>query len=727
LSSVASLVSRDAEPGDGRRTAQRSAALILAFVSAALLFVVQPHLGRRLAPTVGGGPAVWNACLVFFQAALLLGYAYAFWMVRRSPRQATLIHTAVLLSGCVWLFLSSPNAATPITASPTLQTLATLIVMVGLPAVALCATTPLLHQWAGGYRVYAASNAGSLLALLIYPTVIEPNLGLDVQWAVWRWAFVVFAAAMIGCGVVWAKASPFAERKATTFLRSENDRGWPWLFWSALASALLVSTTQRITEDVAGGPLLWLPPLALFLLASILAFAGWSPPARAFAVALALLLLNRGFFVAGSALISTTCNLLTSELATLFVASWCSFAVLYRSRPSDEDAAAFYLWIALGGALGGCLAALVAPHVFRSTVEHPFELFLLCLFLPTGSSTRRPSSLEWLTLCIAIGLIAWLRPKGGEAAAMETALLVGGFGMLLVLAVNRKPALGLLIGVPFALFVSAPDGSVVKQVRSEFGVHRVVRYGDDSDPVHALRHGGINHGWQNRALGMTMEPRGYYHPESAVGQALDWRKEKSGGDVAVVGLGAGAALVHRRPDQRFVFFEIDPAVASIAADPNLFTYLQDAGEGAEVRIGDGRFSLFQTPDGSFETIFLDAFSGDAVPTHLLTKEAFDLYVRKLKPDGVVIVNITNWFVDLEAVVVRVGTSVGLKCVGRFQEQSRTDEKLEAAPTRCLVFARDEDTLAGLLEKVEWQRIQPSPASPLWTDDYCDVWSILRWR
>jgi hypothetical protein len=719
-------------------------AAAVAFLSAGLLFSVQPHLGRRLLPTVGGGPAVWNACLVFFQTALLLGYGWAFVLIRRIPHRAMALHGIVLLASCVWLFAIAPMKFHAFESSPTLKTLALLFVSVGLPIVALSATAPFAHHWSsandpGGdhYGVYAASNAGSLLALLIYPVMIEPNFGLDDQWAFWRWGFLALAAAMNG--LAWKAQADVLQIPSSLLQRSDDGSAKldlkakiAWLFWSAAPSALLVSATQRITEDVAVGPMLWLPPLVCFLAASILAFAGRSPTLAVFAWMLPILLLIRGMVLAVAEFAPTLWIQLAVELIVLFIAAWCSFAVLYSKRPSDADAASFYVWLALGGALGGGLASLAAPHLFRSTGEHPLVLLLVCLCLPirgTGSVC-----LQVFTLIGAASLIALSRPLGDEAAALEWLLLLGSVGMLMAVGMRRSLAFGLAVGTPIALLVQLTGGASAANVlfaeRSEFGVHRVVRTHDFGDEIdfHALRHGGVVHGWQCREEGRSQEPLGYYHPESAVGEALDWNKSTSGkGDVAVVGLGAGAALVHRRSDQRFVFFEIDPTVVRIASDRRLFSYLSDAGNGAEIRIGDGRLLLEQTPDSSFTTIFLDAFGGDAVPTHLLTREAFATYVRKLKPGGVIIVNITNWYVDLEATLVKAGESVGLSAVGKQQQSERKEVRPGMAPTRCVVLAGDENRLAGLASRPGWRRLRPTPRTSLWTDDFCDLWSVVRWK
>ena len=422
-------------------------AAAVAFLSAGLLFSVQPHLGRRLLPTVGGGPAVWNACLVFFQIALLLGYGYAFLLIRRIPSRAMALHGMVLLVSCVWLYAIAPTRFPAFEASPTLKTLALLFVSVGLPIVALSATAPLAHHWSTAndpgddhYGVYAASNAGSLLALLIYPVMIEPNFGLDDQWTFWRWGFLALAAAMNS--LAWRTRLDASLIPPAALQQNGDDSAKPdlttriaWLFWSAVPAALLVSATQRITEDVAGGPMLWAPPLVCFLAASILAFAGRSPTIAFFAWMLPVLLLVRGTVLAVAEFTPTLWIQLAVELVVLSVAAWCSFAVLYSKRPSDADAASFYVWLALGGALGGGLTSLAAPHLFRSTAEHPLVLLLVCLFLPTqGTGSVR---LQVFTLVGAALLIALSRPLGGEAAALEWLLLLGSVGMLMAVGMRR--------------------------------------------------------------------------------------------------------------------------------------------------------------------------------------------------------------------------------------------------------------------------------------------------
>lgn len=698
----------------------------LAFASAALLFSVQPYFGKKLLPSVGGGPAVWNACLVFFQSALVAGYLYAAELNR--SKRGGLIHACFLVAASVWLFAVPAQSFEAVGGSPTLATLLTLTVSAGLPVAALCATTPLLHHWGGGYRIYAASNAGSLAALVFYPFVVEPNLGLASQWNYSRWAYVAFAAALTFFALrrPWTSTGTAADAAAPTFR-------WSWLFWPALPSALLVSTTQTITEDVAAGPLLWLPPLVLFLVASILAFAGFPLPIRWISRLLAPMLLIRSALLAVAAVSPSLAVPSAVELATLLLASWSAFSILFSQRPSETNAGGFYVALAVGGAAGGAVVSLGAPHVFHSLAEHPLALLLLVLFAPVASGSRRNFRLEGAVVILAAIVILSSREAGREAASLESMLLFGSIGMTAAFAVERRLPYALAIGIPLALlassFASTSGNRPLAAERSEFGVHRVmqVRDGDHEGDLHALRHGGVNHGWQNRTPGKSAEALGYYHPQSAVGEALAWRNNNSNGDVAVIGLGAGAALVHRNPAQRFVFFEIDPAVVRIAKNPALFSYLDEAGERAEIRLGDGRLRLSQETDGTFETIFLDAFSGDAVPTHLLTREAFATYQRKLKPDGVVIVNITNWFVDLEAVVARSGELNGLNCVGKDQTGGRLESGLRPAPTRCLVLSMDERLLGDLVRREGWERKRTSPKPPLWTDDFGDVWSVIRWR
>jgi hypothetical protein len=724
----------------GSRVNFRLFAAVLAFLSASLLFSVQPHWGRRLAPSIGGGPPAWNACLVFFQAALLAGYTYALWLPRRLAGRAAVVHGAFLIAAASWLFTVSAAPPLESAASPTLDAVLASAASIGLPVFVLSATAPLLHRWGaargvhgrGGYGVYAASNAGSLAALVAYPIAIEPNLGLDAQWAGWRMGFVAFAGLMIPFALGRSRHGLTPLGRSESIPRPADNARGSWVFWSALPSALLVSATQRITEDVAAGPMLWLPPLVAFLLASIFAFAGRSPSIDAFAWILVPLLFVRSAVLVAANLAPLLWLPFAVELFILFFASWCSFAILYSKRPADADSASFYLCLSLGGALGGGIVTLLAPRLFRSTVEHPLELLLLCLLLPTtaGSPGRTVSS--WVVGVGAIVLAALGIHDGSESAAVEWLLLLGSVGMLLAMAIQRPPAFGLAMATPLALAVQfgAPrDRAVLTAVRSEFGVHRVVEFQDeDGVRYHALRHGGVVHGWQCRESSRVQEPLGYYHPTSAVGEALAFRKETGGaGDVAVIGLGAGAALVHRRTDQRFVFFEIDPAVAKIAADPRFFTYLNQTGESAEVRVGDGRLLMNRAPDGAFSTIFLDAFSGDAVPTHLLTKEAFALYRRKLKPDGAIVVNATNWFVDLEPIVANVGSSVGLSVVGKSQTGGRSPVNPGPTPTRCVVLMKDETLLARLSSRPGWRPPARHDETPLWTDDFCDLWSILRWR
>jgi len=713
-------------------------AAAVAFMSAALLFSAQPHWGRRLAPALGGGPAVWNACLVFFQTALLGGYIYALLLLQRWPSRAPTIHALVLVAASVWCVFGPTASITDGTAPPTLQAFVALATSIGPPILALAATAPLAHRWSisndagrGSYSVYAASNAGSLLALLVYPTLIEPTLGLTDQWSAWRLGFVTFAVAT---AVFSRRANAnlrarFDQFNAQSSVKPDVAQSPSWLFWSALPSALLVSTTQKITEDVAGGPLLWLPPLAVFLVASILAFAGRSPPLWMFAWALALLLLVRGTVSSIAGVAPTLWIHLSVEIAVLFTAAWCAFAVLYTNRPVDAESSRFYVWLALGGAVGGGLASFAAPHLFHSTAEHPFALLLLVLFLPTPGP--RLIRLDLALVLVALLLTFIGRSRGGEAATLEALLLAGGFGMLLALAVRRPPSFGLALAAPLAFalpYLAGDDRRVVAALRSEFGVHRVVEFEAEGARYHALQHSGVIHGGQCREPGRHQEPFGYYHPESALGEAFAWRQRSSqGGDAAFVGLGAGGTLVYRKPQQRFIYFEIDPAVVRLASDPRCFSYVAEAGVFAEIRIGDGRLLIERSPDGVFETILLDAFSGDAVPTHLLTREAFAAYQRTLKPGGAIIVHVSSWFVDLEATVAKAGASVGLYAVSKNQLGGGGMLRPGPAPTRCVVLMNDERRLEELRRRPGWSQIKAADQTPLWTDDFCDLWSVVRLR
>jgi hypothetical protein len=663
------------------------------FLGAFLLFAVQPLAGRYILPWLGGGAGVWTACLLFFQVVLVAGYAYAH--VIGGHRRGRSIHIALLIA-CLPLLPVRPDAAHAFftaEARPTLDVLVLLATSVGPPYFLLCATAPLLQRWysrahegRSPYRLYALSNAGSLIALLTYPVLVEPALGRDAQVDVWSSLFVVFA---IGCGVVaWRARDDDGEAEGHgDEPRPTGRRTLLWVALSASAATLLVAVTNQLSSDVAAVPLLWVIPLAIYLLTFILAFAVRGGTSR---VALLLALAFIAPLVVAS-LFEDHIISLQQELpvlcAALFASCLLCHGELARTKPSPVYLTRFFVFVALGGALGGAFAALVAPVLFSGY----WELHLS------------------FSACVALGVArAWVERGRGRvwlwAATLGTGLLV----------------------VSLALHVGEQGRGIIDVERNFYGVIRVQEDVLSDDVTRRrLLHGFVNHGSQHfTADGPSRVPGTYFSAESGVARAITRHPRRQAGqplDVLVIGLGVGALAAWGEPGDRFDFVEINPAVERAARTH--FTYLKDSKARTSVVIGDGRRVVeannAQRQTARYDVLVLDAFSGDAVPLHLLTVDAARIWWAALKPGGVLAFNLTNRFVDLEPVVRGLAEEVGahLVVLDSGEDELVSDSSL---PARWAVLIRDNASLADDLGGASG-----SGPSLRWTDDDTSLVKILK--
>lgn len=736
------------------------------FVSATLLFLVEPMLAKMALPSLGGSSAVWNTCLVFFQTVLLAGYLYAHattkWLGRKTQ---IVVHVCLALLFLALLPLHIPIGwEPPVEGSPVLWILRMLSVAVGMPFFLLSASTPMLQHWFSHsgdksandpYFLYAASNAGSLIGLLSYPLLLEPTFPLSLQSRLWSYGYVLFVTLTVACGaLVWrgnprtaAATEPFPEQVA-----SASNLAWkPRLRWIALAfvpSSLMMGVTTALTTDVPAIPLFWVLPLAFYLLSFVLVFAKRPPISHQWLVRrLPLLIL--------AALIPTVCKatfpllvLIVLYLLVLFAVALVCHGELALSRPEAAHLTEFYLWISFGGALGGIFNALVAPRVFSTVVEFPLALILAALLRPpidvkaeTPARTARMKRND-LLLPVALGLcmvagITTLAHYGLQGNhSIET--LFFGYSMVWCMSFGKRPvrfAAGLAAMLLASSLYTPIFGQVLHTERNFFGVLRVTN--SPNGRLRYLIHGGTLHGVQSLDPAKSRDPLSYYAESGPAGSILRALQTKAlyagNGEVrkpkwAVVGLGAGTMACYLQPGESLTYYEIDPAVKRIASDPRYFTFLQQCGPAVQTVLGDARLKLRTAPDGGYDLIVLDAFSGDRIPMHLMTREALALYTRKLAPGGILAFHISNLYLQLAPTLCALAQDAGMVCL--MQEENGISESQTDAgklPSRWVVMARSRTDLGVLATDPHWVPVAVPPGTQVWTDDYSNLLRLIKWN
>ena len=720
------------------------------FVSAALLFAVQPLFARMALPLLGGSPSVWNAALVFYQATLLAGYVYAHVSTRfLSVRTQALLHILLVLMPLLILPIRiASDWAPPSNVNPTLSFLALLTGAVGLPFFALSTTAPILQRWftksdhpsaADPYFLYAASNAGSFLALLSYPLVVDRLLPLSVQarwWAIGYAAFLVLVGAT-ALGVVrrpYAAAAPSGTASAAAPSGHPFARRARWLIFALIPSSLMLGVTTHISTDLAALPLLWVIPLSIYLLSFVLVFARRPLPHRFFVRLLPIAAFAVVFTLAVKA-IEPIAFVVPVHLTLLFVASMVCHGELARDRPASADLTEFYLWMAVGGVLGGAFNALAAPLLFGSVVEYPLMIVAALLVAPLGEGSpplapRRvftmPRGLD-VAVPIAVAALTLSLVTGMEKTAFTPRtqyLIAFGLPALVAFGFSRQPVrFGLAMGA--ILLVSTVFGSArghtVHSERTFFGVHRVAV--DPSGAYHQLLHGGTIHGLQSLDPARRREPLGYFSASGPAGQILGSLAPRPA-RIAVVGLGNGTLAAYARRGESWTFFEIDAAVERIARDPRWFTYLADSPGAVSVRLGDGRLSLAAGVD-RYDVLILDAYSSETIPLHLLSREALRVYRARLTPSGLLVFHISNRYFDLAPVVAGLAQDAGLEWRVRKEELSDPEEiRRGSIPSTWAVLTSDAAALGVLTADRRWRRVPPNGAD-VWTDDHSSLLSALR--
>ena len=686
------------------------------FLSAFLLFEVQPMIAKMILPWFGGTSAVWSTCMLFFQLVLLLGYLYAHWMNRTfTPRRQAIFHSAALAISLASLPVI-PSEAWRSTAvgQPSLRILGLLAVTVGLPYFLLSSTSPLLQAWYARankqgmpYRLFALSNFASMLALLSYPTLIEPNLANRNQAWVWTAGYVCFAAVCALTAWRSSNAVP-AESPADADTRMADDASAPrwglrllWLGLSGAASVLLLAVTTHLTQDVAAIPFLWIVPLIIYLLTFILCFEAPALYQRFFFIP--LFLASAAFMAlqlwpsSGEVSIQWVKRLVSLDMKTmiatlagsLFVTCMVCHGELVRLKPHPRYLTGFYVTVSLGGAIGGLFVGLVAPNLFRAYYEFPIGL--------------------GLTMLVVVAVFA------RELWPLDAASRIAGTAAL-------AATLGVYFWCLSGIMKETVRGYRVVQ-RNFYGQLRVY---DDANPVsdptaaRKLVHGVINHGQQMLREGYRREPVTYFCPQSGVGRTMletEGRPRKMG----IVGLGCGTLAAYGRRGDTIRIYEINPQVLDIARTE--FTYLSDTPAVIQPALGDGRLVLEAEPDQQFDVLVIDAFSGDAVPVHLLTREAFRLYFRHLKPDGILVVNISNKYLDLEPVMERAANEfqkTGLV----YHWDADEEDQLCFSCSWTVIMSKEAAAAHPKLVEAGTLMTQRRPFR-VWTDDFSNMYSILK--
>ena len=674
------------------------------FWGAFLLFLVQPLIARFILPWFGGGPAVWTTCMLFFQLLLLGGYAYAHFSISRlTPRRQVITHLVLLALAVALLPITPGDAWKPTDGSHAAgHILLLLLGCLGLPYLVLSATGPLLQAWfskanpgVSPYRLYALSNVGSLLALLIYPFYLEPQLSRQAQADGWSWGLAIYAGLTAWCGLkVWKSAAADGEtaKQAEAEAPASVGRKLLWFALPACGVMLLLAITNKLCQDIAVVPFLWVLPLSLYLLSFIISFDSPRWYHRAFWIPLLAVLLGlvvQNLYKAESHPDITP--LATLYLGTLFVACMVCHGEVYRLRPGASRLTGFYLSLSAGGAAGGLFVALVAPFVFPDYFELHLALFLtaaLVLVVLRQDSTLplREGRARW----------AWAVPFVALAAL--------GYGLADVATTSLRGSLSTTRGFYGVLKVNDNDAG-------NEGLHHLT-----------LQHGATIHGLQYVDPEKRTDPSSYYTSTSGIGRLL--RAHKPGGvrRVGAIGLGCGTLAAWGRAGDTFRFYEINHDVAHLAT--STFTYLKDSKAKTELVMGDARLSMELEANQQYDVIVLDAFSSDAIPVHLLTLEAFDHYQRHLKPDGAIVVHVSNRYLDLHPVVYRIADKIGFPAIP-IEANDTAYEDAGFYGSDWIIMTRNQVLLQQpLLKDVTKETVEFPARIMYWTDERSDLLSIL---
>ena len=714
------------------------------FLSAALLFAIEPMFGKMVLPRLGGSPAVWTTCMLFFQVALLLGYWYAHigpsWL---GLRRHTAVHL-VLLALCLFLLpiTVTDTAGAARLEHPTLWLLAVLTISLGVPFVLLSSTGPLLQVWFSRtshpsahnpYFLYAASNAGSLLALLSYPFLLEPTTTLKGQTRLWSLGYVALVALVSVCAFYLMRSSGSSphlpEPAATAAPRVSRGTMLRWVLLAFVPSSFFLALTTHMTTDIAAVPLLWIIPLVLYLLSFTMVFGRrswirqsvllrWQP--------IGLIVLAIIDFWGPSA---SGPWLLPLHLIVFFVTALVCHGELAATKPHPSRLTDFYLCIAVGGMFGGIFNALLAPALFDSVLEYPLTILIACAVRPWPAAQTSSNRIGWepALITVACALMVWTRISDPDRPATAAVVFSSALVAVICLRMSRDPArftLAIGLVVIGAIITGGARPNILLKDRNFFGVREVRE--DPEKRMRWLMHGTTNHGAQSTDPAMRREPVTYYHRPGPIGDVFRAFPPVAGRRVAVIGLGAGGLSAYAGSGEEWTFYEIDPDIARVATDTSYFTYLSDTPASTRLVLGDGRLAIAEAPDGYYDVIVVDAFSSDAIPTHLLTLEALSVYRRKLSPTGILAWHLSNRYLDLEPVLGNLLRTAGVAGLIRVNIDRAPVQETSGYPTIWAAVGSTPEHLGALRKDSRWRPLRTRESVGVWTDDFSNIFRVFIW-
>jgi len=708
------------------------------FVSASLLFVVQPMAGKLILPYLGGSSSVWTTCMLFFQIMLVAGYVYAHVLAKYvAPKHQAWVHLAIMGVACAAsLPLHIPKWLLDTQSQPAAWLLIALLAGIGLPLFIVSTSAPLLQRWfsytdhpdrADPYYLYAASNVGSMVALLGYPFVVEPMVGLDSQRWIWSAVFLGLTGLAALCGwYLWQykRDADFLHREAEGHDEIEWLRRARWVGLAFIPSSLMLGVTDYMTTDLASVPLLWVLPLAIYLGTFILVFArdpfylpDWSRTLLPVAV---LILLG----VSVSELWMSI--LIALHLLTFFFVAMFFHGELAKDRPHTSGLTDFFIWMSVGGALGGVFNAIIAPKIFDLSLEYTLVLSLaVAAIVPnTGRIDNEFNPTGAVPAVFALVGMYYLWMLGfwslDHLAYLGLALLITGGAFALGTLVPRAENLAVSVVLLSGLYTFLTLEGAIDYERSFYASYAVYQDEHAQGSYRKLSHGTTAHGVQALEEGMEQTAFGYHHPEGPVGQVM---RAVPSEKVLVMGLGAGAMAAYGGSDRHMTFYEIDPIIEKVAR--KYFSYLEHCGLRCSVKIGDGRKLLEREETDTYDVIFMDAYNSDSVPTHLLTKEAVELYLQKLEDDGVLVFHVSNRYLNIEGIVGSLADELDLVTRTQIHVPSPALRNKLVWTSAYTVVARDPGDLRSLYEDDRWR--ETDRAGVVWTDNYSNIPSVFDWQ
>jgi hypothetical protein len=726
------------------------------FLSAFLLFSVQPFFAKLVLPRLGGSPAVWSVAMVFFQSVLLAGYGYAHFLTSRLPlRLAVILHVAVLTLAALALPIAIPQGwDRPPADGQAFWLTGLFAVSVGLPFFAVSANGPLLQAWFSRtghshakdpYFLYGASNIGSFASLILYVALIEPFSDLSLQSSFWTIGFMALSALIAACGLAAMSldgAGPLQPAATTADAAQLAGRAAIWrerLIWTSCAflpSALLVAVTAHVSTDVAAVPFLWIAPLALFLLTFVIVFQNKPLISQGSVERLTPFIAVPLLFLTLSPIHFPIILQIGIHFSAFFVIALCAHGMLAARRPAPSRLTEFYFSMSIGGVLGGVFSSFLAMYLFSWIAEYPLLLLASLLTAPVlrGSNPLLRFSVCATAACLIVAGLAAFDQLGllkTVTGFNSMVFLICAFTLSAYFLLFRSPQLSVLFC--FLMFASAfaynSFFSGAKSERSFFGVVRVVDV--ERAGYRKMVHGTTLHG-ATRLMDMAEGsgrpmPLTYYGEQGGLSIAIAAARENFGGKLphsAVIGVGAGSLACRFQPGEKMDFYEIDPSVVRIAKDPSLFRFLSACGQDTSIVIGDGRIEVADVAPRAYGILVVDAFSSDAIPVHLMTREAIDLFMSKINDQGMLVMHISNNHLELSTVISAIGKSLGLEVrIGSFRPDARPEMLNMETGSEVAVLARNNAALGHLLDNKRWRQVEPGSTKP-WTDGYSNVLAAM---